>query len=141
MLFSLSNFVSPITEKETIKKRYFTDNGLLNNFLFGGDEKLLENICAIHLLRQFSNGDEPRVFYYNRNIEVDFYVPEVGMAVQATLDMMSDETRERELGALAALHRVNPLQQAVIVTRDQEEHCQIDSLPVEVIPVWKWLLM
>ena len=141
MLFSLSNFVSPITEKETIKKRYFTDNGLLNNFLFGGDEKLLENICAIHLLRQFSNGDEPRVFYYNRNIEVDFYVPEEGLAIQATLDMMSDETRERELGALAALHRVNPLQRAVIVTRDQEEHCQIGSLPVEVVPVWKWLLL
>ena len=81
------------------------------------------------------------MFSYNRNIEVDFYVPEEGLAVQATLDMISDETRARELEALAALHRVNPLQQAVIVTRDQEEHCQIGSLPVEVIPIWKGLLM
>ncbi|MBR1835631.1 MAG: ATP-binding protein [Bacteroidales bacterium] len=140
LTFSLSNFVSPISEKETIKKRYFTDNGLLNNFLFGGEEKLLENLCAIHLLRQLSNSDEPRVYYYNRNIEVDFYVPEIDLAVQASWDMTSFETRERELGALAALHRIRPLRQAVIVTRDQEEHCQMGTLPIEVVPIWKWLL-
>ena len=140
LTFSLSNFVSPISEKETIKKRYFTDNGLLNNFLSGGEEKLLENLCAIHLLRQFSNSDELRVYYYNRNIEVDFYVPEMDLAVQASWDMTSYETRERELGALAALHRVRPLRQAVIVTRDQEEHCQMGTLPIEVVPIWKWLL-
>lgn len=51
LTFSLPNFVSSITEQETIKKRYYIDNGLLNIFLFNGETKLLENICAIHLMK------------------------------------------------------------------------------------------
>ena len=33
------------------------DNGLLNNFLFKGETKLLENLCAIHLFKRYSNTD------------------------------------------------------------------------------------
>ena len=91
LTFSLSNFVSPVTDQETIKKRYYSDNGILNIFLFNGETKLLENLCAIHLMKQFSNTDEPRLFYYNRNIEVDFYVPESRLAVQASFDINDEE--------------------------------------------------
>ena len=141
MTFALSNFVSPITEQETIKKRYYSDNGLLNNFLFNGEEKLLENLCAVHLVRRYSNTDEPRVFYYNRNIEVDFYVPEADMAVQASLDINDDLTREREVGALVSLHGVRPLKKAVIVTRDQEDTIVVNGLHIDIMPIYKWLLM
>ena len=140
LTFSLPNFVSPITEQETIKKRYYTDNGLLNIFLFNGETKLLENLCAIHLLKRYSNTDEPRLFYFSRNIEVDFYVPEAGLAVQASYDIYDDETRQCEVSALVSLHKVFPLQRAVIVTRDQEEQMTEGSLTIEVIPIWKWLL-
>lgn len=102
--------------------------------------KLLENLCAIHLMKQFSNTDEPRLFYYSRNMEVDFYVPEAGLAVQASYDIYDDETRRREVAALTTLHKAFPLQRAVIVTRDQEEQITEGALTIEVIPVWKWLL-
>lgn len=141
LIFSLSNFVSPLTERETIKKRYFTDNGLLNNFLFNSDEKLLENLCAIHLLKRYSNTEEPRLFYYHRNIEVDFYAPEDALAIQVSLDIHNDDTSKREVGALVALNKVYKLERAIIVTRDQEERIIEQELIIDVIPVWKWLLM
>ena len=140
LTFSLPNFVSPLTDQETIKKRYYTDNGLLNNFLFNGETKLLENLCAIHLIKQYSNTDEPRLFYYNRNIEVDFYVPEAGLAVQASYDLNDDETRRREISALVSLNKAFPLKSAIIVTRDHEEQIEEGGLNIEVIPVWKWLI-
>ena len=141
LTFSLPNYVSPVTEQETIKKRYFTDNALLNNFLFNGESKLLENMCAIHLMRHYSNTDEPRLFYYNRNIEVDFYVPECGLAVQASFDLIDEDTRRREVSALVSLHKAFRLQKAVIVTRDHEEQITEDNLTIDVVPVWKWLLV
>ncbi len=141
LTFSIPNYVSPITEQETIKKRYFTDNSLLNNFLFDSDTKLLENICAIHLMRNYTNTDEPRLFYYNRNIEVDFYVPETGLAVQVSFDINNDDTRQREVSALVALNKSLHLQKAVIVTRDQEEQIEANGLIIEVIPIGKWLLL
>lgn len=141
LTFSLPNYVSPVTEQETIKKRYFTDNALLNNFLFNGESKLLENMCAIHLMRHYSNTDEPRLFYYNRNIEVDFYVPECGLAVQASFDLIDEDTRRREVSALVSLHKAFRLQRAVIVTRDHEEQITEDDLTIDVVPVWKWLLV
>ncbi len=141
LTFSLPNFVSPLTDRETIKKRYFSDNGLLNNFLTDGDAKLLENLCAIHLFKLYGNSEEPRLFYYNRNVEVDFYVPEADLAVQASLGITNDETRRREVAALVALNKVFPLQRAVIVTRDYEESLMLDGLTIDVIPVWKWLLV
>lgn len=141
LIFSIPNFVSPITEQETIKKRYFTDNGLLNNLLFKGETKLLENLCAITLIKKYPSDDEPRVFYYNKNIEVDFYVPEDGLALQASFDINDDATREREVGALVALNKAFSLQSAYIITRDQEETITVGTMTIQVIPIWKWLLM
>ena len=138
--FSLLNYASPISEQETIKKRYYMDNGLLNNFLFRGETKLLENLCAIHLLKNYSNADEPQLFFYNRNIEVDFYIPDEKLAIQASFDMSETETWEREISALVALHKVFPLQRAQIVTRDTELQTEHAGLSIEVIPIWKWLL-
>ena len=132
--------MSPITDQETIKKRYYADNGLLNIFLFNGETKLLENLCAIHLMKQFGNTDEPHLFYYNRNIEVDFYVPEAGVAVQASYDINDDETRRPEISALVSLNKVFPLKKAIIVTRDHEEQIEELGLTIEVVPIWKWLL-
>lgn len=138
--FSLLNYASPISEQETIKKRYYMDNGLLNNFLFRGETKLLENLCAIHLLKKYSNADEPQLFFYNRNIEVDFYIPDEKLAIQASFDMSETETWEREISVLVALHKVFPLQRAQIVTRDTELQTEHAGLSIEVIPIWKWLL-
>jgi len=140
LIFSIPNFYSPITEQETIKKRYFTDNGLLFNLLYQGETKLLENLCAITLRQKFPSDDEPRVFYYNRNIEVDFYVPEASLAIQASYSITDIATREREVDALTALNRVFPLREAIILTKDHEETIKQDLFTIRVVPIWKWIL-
>ncbi len=141
LLFTLDNYASKFTEKETAKKHYFTDNGLLSIFLTESKSPLLENLCAITLQKKYnSDSGLPKLYYYNQNVEVDFYLPEEGVAIQASYSLTDAETREREVDALAALHKVHPLKKAVIITYDEEETFEQGNLTIEVIPIWKWLL-
>ena len=138
LVFSLNNYVSKFAERETIKKHYFIDNGLLNIFLTDADTSLLENLCAIHLHQQF---DGNQLFYYNKNVEVDFYLPELHTAIQACYSMSDLQTAEREINALVKFHAFEPLQRALIITRDEEYVVKKgNGLTIEVKPIWKWLL-
>ncbi len=140
MLFSLENYASKFVEKETVKKHYFVDNGLLSIFLFSGETALLENLCAIHLRKKY--GDE--LCFYNKNIEVDFLVAEEGYAVQASYSIYGEgmqETFERETKALKQLDAFLSMKRMVIVTYDEEGTVSLDNGKlIEVIPAWKWLL-
>ncbi len=136
LVFSLENYVSKFVEKETSKKHYFIDNGLLNLFLVDSETSLLENLCAIHLYKKY--GDE--LYYYNKGIEVDFYIPSERLAIQACYDMKDDTTVEREKGALVKLANHLDIQRALIITRDSESVIEKEGLKIEVLPVWKWLL-
>ena len=136
LLVSLENYASKFTEKETIKKHYFVDNGLLHLFLKTPDTLLLENLCAITLYKKYGK----ELYYYNRNVEVDFHVPEEGLAVQACYRMSDEPTLEREVKALTALNALHPLKAAMIVTYEDEADIERDGLKIKAVPVWKWLL-
>ena len=137
ILFPLENYASKFVEKETVKKHYFIDNGLLSIFLIGGEAVLLENICAVYLYRKYENG----LYFYNKNIEVDFFVADEAYAVQVSYSISDEETRKREVDGLKKLHTFMPLKRMVIVTFDEEETIKLDDDRfIEVIPVWKWLL-
>ena len=140
MLFSLENYASKFVEKETVKKHYFVDNGLLSIFLFNGNTALLENLCAIHLRKRY--GED--LYYYNKNVEVDFLMAEEGYAIQASYSIYGEgmqETFERETKALKQLDAFLPLKRMVIVTYDEEGSISLDNgKHIEVIPAWKWLL-
>lgn len=49
LLISLDNYASKFVEKETVKKHYFVNHGLLHLFINHPETSLLENICAINL--------------------------------------------------------------------------------------------
>ncbi len=140
MLFSLENYASKFVEKETVKKHYLVDNGLLSIFLFSGEAALLENLCAIHLRKCY--GEE--LCYYNKNVEVDFLVAEEGYAVQASYSIYGEgmqDTFERETKALKQLDAFLSLKRMVIVTYDEEGTVPLDNgKQIEVIPAWQWLL-
>ena len=138
MVFSLKNYVSKFSDRETIKKHYFVDNGLLNIFLNNDETALLENLCAIHLHQLY---DEEHLYYYNKNVEVDFYLPDEHTAIQACYNMSDIKTAEREVEALVKLHAYEPLKRAMIITRDEEKTIQAgNGLTIEIKPIWKWLL-
>ena len=136
LVFGIPNFSDKLSDKETFKKRYFFDNGLLHNFLFDPETKLLENIVAVHLKKKY--GDE--LFFYHKNIEVDFFIPKERHAVQASYSMVSDETRQREITALLKLSEFYRLDKLEIVTFDEEKTITQNGVAIRIIPVWKWLL-
>ena len=136
LLFSLENYASKFVEKETMKKHYFIDNGLINLFLVDPETSLLENLCAIHLHKKY--GDE--VYYYNKGIEVDFYVPSEGLAIQVSYSITDETTRNREMGALQKFANIHEVKKALIVTRDSEQVIEANDMQIEVTPIWKWLL-
>ena len=140
LTFNIPNFTDSLTERTNSCKRYYYDNGLLNNFLLDAETKLLENIVAINLIRQYRTGEEDGVFFYNKGIEVDFYIPDIKTAIQVSYSIDDPVTREREVKALRKISEAFPVEKAFIITRDEEKTLSEEGLTIEVIPIWKWLL-
>ena len=136
LCFSISNFTDTIPQREVLQKHYFYDNGILNLFLIHPESKLLENLVAICLYRQYGDG----LFYYNRNVEADFFVPSEQLGIQVSYSLASQETRDREVSALAKLHAFRPLKRALIITYNEEGTVVAGTLQVKIVPVWRWML-
>lgn len=138
LISKVTNIASKLAEKESNAKYYFTDNGILNLFIIDADTSLLENMVAISLIRKY--GRQDAVFFYNKNIEVDFYIPEQEIAIQVAYSIRDEETRKREIKALLALQNVLPCSKRYIITYDEEDEWQAEAEGIEVVPIWKWLL-
>ena len=134
LLIPIQNIADKLVERETNPKYYFADNGILNLLLLDADTSLLENLVAVTLLRRY--GTDDAVFFYNRNVEVDFYLPDIGVAIQVCYTMnLSDETFQREVQALVKLNKVFECRQLLIITYDDEERIELEKCAIEVIPV------
>jgi len=138
LLFSVPNQAAKFAERESVKKHYFVDTGLLNIFLTNPDSALLENACALALHRVYGDG----LFFYRHNVEVDFYVPAEGLAVQACWSMADGATFNREVEALGKLNGRFPLKRMVVVTREESGRVELpDGQTVEIVPLAEWLLL
>ena len=141
LIFSIPNLASPLSEQQTIVKRYFADNGILGLFLMDGETKLLENLVAIHLHKQYTNtADELRLFYYNKGVEVDFCIPEANTAIQVSYSLDDITTYEREVGGLIRFLKAYKQYHGLIVSWDTERQITEEGITIDVVPVWKWLL-
>lgn len=141
LLLRLRNIASAFSEKESVCKYYFIDNGLLSLQLQNAETTLLENVVALSLFRKYGHDmDNERVYFYNSNIEVDFYVPEEELAIQVAYSLNDEQTKEREVGALTKLPNVYPCNRRIILTFDEETSFADLYGTIEVIPCWKWLL-
>ncbi|MBR4267153.1 MAG: ATP-binding protein [Bacteroidales bacterium] len=141
LLLRLRNIASAFAEKESNCKYYFIDNGLLSLQLMNSETLLLENIVALFLFRKYGHdSDNERIFFYNENVEVDFYVPEDELAIQVSYSIVDSDTLLREARALEKFPKVRPCRRRVIITYDEEKTLNDKYGAVEVIPCWKWLL-
>ncbi|MDR0430510.1 MAG: ATP-binding protein [Tannerellaceae bacterium] len=139
LISSIQNIAGKLVDKETNPKYYFIDNGILNLFLLDGNTSLLENLVAINLLRKYGRNDA--VFFYNKGVEVDFYIPDEALAIQVCYNLNnSDGTFDREVNALLKLPSVLECRKLIIITRDSEQILEINNKTIEVISAWKWLL-
>ena len=135
LIASISNFHSKFTEKETNKKYYFLDNGILGLFLTDQLTKLLENQIFIELRRR---GERP--FFLKRKTEVDFYIPEKGMLIQVSFSINIPETAEREVRGLRAAMKEFGITSSWIITYDETKEIEVQEGIINVVPAWQWLL-
>lgn len=68
-------------------------------------------------------------------------MPDEKIGVQVSYSIDDSETRERELKALASLNKFIPLNQALVITKNTEEIVEYQGLKIEIIPIWKWILL
>lgn len=139
LISSVNNIAGKLADKESTPKYYFNDNGILNLFLLDGETSLLENLVAITLLRRY--GREDAVFFYNKRIEIDFYIPDTSTAIQVCYSLdNTNGTFDREVGALIKFSKVLDCSRLLIITYSEEKTINIEDKVIEVVPVWKWLL-
>ena len=139
LIYPIKNIADNLTNRETNPKYYFVDNGIISILALDIDTSLLENMVAMELIRRY--GIDERVFFYNRNIEVDFYIPDAALAIQVSYNPhKTDETWQRESTALIKFTKVLDCQRLLILSYDTEETVEINGKTIEVMPVWKWLI-
>lgn len=139
LVIPVKNMADNLTLRETSPKYYFIDNGIISLLAQDVDTSLLENMVAVELLRRY--GCDDRVFFYNHHIEVDFYIPDDGLAIQVSYNpRKTDETWQREVTALLSLSKRIEYNRLLILTYEEEELVEQDGKLIELIPVWKWLL-
>lgn len=134
LIFSLQNYAS----KKTSPKYYFMDTGLLGLMLLDCKTAQLENLVAVELIRRY--GFE-NVYFFENNIEVDFYVPSENLAIQVSMQVLGDvDTLERETRAFVKLNQFIPDTKCLLITNSEETTLKCDDIEIDMIPAWKWLL-
>lgn len=136
LLLPLENIIGKLTERNTQRKYYFIDNGILNLFLPDPEASLLENMVAINLIRKYKN----EVYFYHNGVEVDFYLPEQKKLIQASYSLQDESTFQRETEALVKVSKRLEVNDLMIITKDEETVLEKDGKTIQVVPLWKWLL-
>lgn len=138
LLFRTRNYVSKFAQKESVPRFYFYDNGLLSLFLVDKDSALLENAVAVYLHRRF--GEE--VYYYKSaktGIDIDFYLPEEGVAIQVAYSL--EGAGDREIKSLVSFaEKTKGVKRMLIVTNEEENIITVGNFTIEVIPVYKFMI-
>lgn len=134
LIFSLSNYAA----KKTSPKYYFIDPGLLGLMLLDCKTAQLENLVAVELIRRY--GFE-NVYFFENNIEVDFFIPGENLAIQVSMQVLDDvDTLERETRAFVKLNDFIPNTKCLLITNSEETTLNCSGIEIDVIPAWKWML-
>ena len=137
LLFDLKNYATKFAERETKKKFYFADNGILSLFYPDDVSKLLENLVYTELRRRFLDD----VYYHKNKYETDFYIPAKKELIQVSYNLDEQKTRLRELKSLKSSMVELKVSKGLIITYDSpEERIEDNGDIVRIIPLWKWLL-
>lgn len=142
----LNRFVmkySPSVVKSELSQRktYVIDQGLgtaLNYKLSEDKGKLLENTVALELIKQGK-----KILYNQNGTECDFVVVAKDVpreAIQVSLDVSDDKTKEREVkGLLQACEKLD-IPAGIILTRGEKEDVVIKGKTVHIVPAWEYFL-
>ncbi len=126
------------------KKIYCVDHALIRSVSSGiltNSGHILENIIFMAIRRLTSD-----IFYYKTksNMEVDFVFKNTEgklILMQVCESLINPKTRQREINALEAAMAELKVTYGFIITRNDSESLVIESGTIEILPVWKALLL
>lgn len=140
LLFSLKNYYASFVDKESNSKFYFSDNGILKLFLAKDDPALFENLVAITLNKKYHD----KLYYLKSSrtkINIDFFVDEKNVAIQACYSMYDSTTFDREVGQLKELDDTAPGKyKLIIVTMDESKIIPLEHNKIQVVKLQDFLL-
>jgi len=119
-------------------KIYLVDTGIARRVTSNDLGRLLENVVFLELKRRC---DE--IFYFEEKGECDFIIKKNNgrwCTYQVTLDL-NEENESREIGGLLEACAFLGIKEGVILSYDEETRRKIQGIEVNIIPVWKWLLV
>jgi predicted AAA+ superfamily ATPase len=126
------------------KKIYCVDHALIRSVSSGiltNSGHILENIIFMAIRRLTSE-----IFYYKTkaNLEVDFVFKNSEgklILIQVCESLANPKTRQREINALEVAMAELKLTNGFIITRNESESLVIETGTIEIVPVWKALLL
>jgi hypothetical protein len=136
LISPLDNYQAKISSRASKKKYYFRDNGILSLFLMDPPSFQLETLVYNHL-RVFNGSN---VYYLRNGYEVDFFVPGE-LLIQVCYGLDEPATRKREVSALLKASEKYQVKKRYIITYNSEETMEENGRKIEVLPLWKWLLL
>lgn len=141
IVYPVFQYKRSFVQREMERKVYFQDNSFITRNTVDTDKsRLLENCVFNHLNRNFNE-----VYYYKTsgNLEVDFLVRDSNQyqAIQVCYSLNPGETRQREINALKKCADEVGLKGGLILTYNMEGHEKINNFEIEIVPVWKYLLV
>jgi hypothetical protein len=122
------------------KKVYVIDQAFATRIGFNFSEnkgRILENIVFLELRRR--NKD---IYYHQSRNECDFIIKDaykVNEAIQVCY-FINPDNKNREVQGLLEAMKQYKLKKGLILTYEQEYSFEAESLSINVLPVWKWLL-
>lgn len=143
LVFPIRNWFSPFSEKESVRKHYFMDTGILSLFLLDKDPVLLENAVAVELYRRHPVNLEEAVSFIKSaktGLDIDFYLPGEQTLIQVSYNLEGD-SRDREVNALVKARKLIPeVGRFIIITFNESGRIRAGNTEIEVLPAWKWFL-
>ncbi len=135
---SLSKFDYSL-QKQTLKKLYFFDNWFLNALSFSFSDnywKLLENTIFVELYKKYGES----IFFLKNWSETDFIVNKKEKIIYQVCYDLNEENYNREIsGCIDGMNKFS-LNNAIIITFEQEKDIIIEWKNIKVIPFYKWVL-
>jgi predicted AAA+ superfamily ATPase len=130
---------SVVKAESAQKKTYVIDTGFgaaLDYKLSQDRGRLLETTVALELLKQ-----DKQIAYAKNGSECDFVIMEKGMvrgAIQVSINLEDEKTREREIKGLVQTCIKHHLSEGTILTLDHNEELEQEGIKVKILPAWQY---
>ena len=72
---------------------------------------------------------------------MDFYIPSKEALIQVSYSISDEETRKREVLSLLKAAKYLKVNNLTIITYEQEDIINTQGYVINVVPLWKWLLI